>query len=465
MNPGLPLRVQPILLYEVAKMRQATSWRNWGGIHSEEDAASELGRISEEWKSMVSKADFPLTALPAVKIKTKEEAIAIRDAEDYDTPVVYAAGGWVDALEACFSEKRNNLIFLRHKPGPVYLWYEIAHNRFLRQGGEGLELDEFRYPSGMTVDDVTVDVTDELLTKLRVLYAIRNFTGKRIVALGGSQGWCCPPAPAISQGKFKIDIRSVPYDDLAKRIRSAKADRRLQDRASKSADAYLGLNGTTLETERKFLVNAFILHGLIRELMAEHETDAFTINNCMDTVIPMAETTACLPLSLINDEGAMAFCESDFNVIPAGILLRYITGKPVFLNDPTYPHDGMVTVAHCTAPRRMDGKNWASTRLLTHFESDYGAAPKVELPIGTRVSMVCPDGGQKKWVGFTGMVEDNPFLDICRTQFDVRIDGNWDRLLHDHRGFHWMMAVGDAMKEMEYACAKIGIAWENTSKA
>jgi hypothetical protein len=79
--------------------------------------------------------------------------------------------------------------------------------------------------------------------------------------------------------------------------------------------------------------------------------------------------------------------------------------------------------------------------------------------------MVCPDAGQKKWVGFTGTVEGNPFLDICRTQFDVRIHGNWDRLLHDHRGFHWMMAVGDAMKEMEYACAKIGVEWENTSEA
>ena len=465
MNPGLPLRVQPILLYEVPQKRPATSWRNWGGIQSDGDAAEELGRIGREWKALESRAEFPLRSLPAVKIKTKEEAAALRDAEGVDTAVVYAAGGWVDALEACFSEKKNNLIFLRHQPGPVYLWYEIVHNRFLRQGGEALELDRFRFPSGMTVDDVVVDEPDELLTKLRTLYAVRNFMGKRIVALGGSGGWCCPPAPSISQGKFKIDIRSIPYEDLARRIRSARSDRALLDRAEKSADAYLGLKRTRLETDKKFVVNAFALHTLIKDLMAEHETDAFTINNCMGTVIPMAETTACLPLSLINDEGAMAFCESDFNVIPSGILLRYITGKPVFLNDPTFPHDGMVTVAHCTAPRRMDGKNWAVARILTHFESDYGAAPKVELPVGTRISMVCPDAGQKKWVGFTGTVEGNPFLDICRTQFDVRIHGNWDRLLHDHRGFHWMMAVGDAMKEMEYACAKIGVEWENTSEA
>ena len=91
--------------------------------------------------------------------------------------------------------------------------------------------------------------------------------------------------------------------------------------------------------------------------MDEAETDAITINDCMGTIMGMSETTACLPLSLLNDDGYLAFCESDFVVIPSGILLHYISGKPVFLNDPTYPHDGMVTLAHCTAPRKMDGED------------------------------------------------------------------------------------------------------------
>jgi hypothetical protein len=32
----------------------------------------------------------------------------------------------------------------------------------------------------------------------------------------------------------------------------------------------------------------------------------------------------------------------------------------------------------CTAPRKLDGAENHELRLLTHFESDYGAAPKVE---------------------------------------------------------------------------------------
>ncbi len=85
------------------------------------------------------------------------------------------------------------------------------------------------------------------------------------------------------------------------------------------------------------------------------------------------------PPSLLNDAGYLAFCESDFVVITSGILLHYASGLPVFLNDPTYPHDGIVTLAHCTAPRKMDGRRAERAKILTHFESDYGAAPKVEM--------------------------------------------------------------------------------------
>ena len=48
----------------------------------------------------------------------------------------------------------------------------------------------------------------------------------------------------------------------------------------------------------------------------------------MGTIMPLAETSACLPLSTLNDDGYLAFCESDFVVIPAGILMASISGHP-----------------------------------------------------------------------------------------------------------------------------------------
>ncbi len=193
--------------------------------------------------------------------------------------------------------------------------------------------------------------------------------------------------------------------------------------------------------------------------MQEAGTDTMTINQCMGTVMQVSETTACLPLSLLNDEGYMAFCESDFVVIPSGVLLRYISGKPVFLNDPTHPHHGVVTLAHCTAPRRNDGVHDDPVRLLTHFESDYGAAPKVEMRKGQRLTVLDPDFASKRWVGFEGEVVDNPFLPICRSQVDVKIHGDTDRLVEEMRGFHWMACYGNYLAETAYALKKLGIGW------
>jgi hypothetical protein len=80
----------------------------------------------------------------------------------------------------------------------------------------------------------------------------------------------------------------------------------------------------TLETPKPLVEKAFVLCEIFRELLAEAQTDAITVNNCMSTIMPVSETTACLPLTLLNDEGYLAFCESDFVAIPSGILLRYV---------------------------------------------------------------------------------------------------------------------------------------------
>ena len=138
-----------------------------------------------------------------------------------------------------------------------------------------------------------------------------------------------------------------------------------------------------------------------------------------------------------------------------------ISGKPAFLNDPTYPHENVITLAHCTAPRRMDGSKLEPARIVTHFESDYGAAPKVEMKLGQTVTNVMPDFGFKRNVGLLGKIIDNPMFDICRSQIDISFVCDSRKVAEKMPGFHWITVYGDYMKETEYALNKIGIAFEN----
>jgi len=459
---GEPLRIQPVLMYSASRKREETSWKSWGGIQTEQAASEEAERISRELKSLSADADFPLQILPLAKVRSVEEAASVRD-NDHDVILVYPARGSGQVLQTCISGEGDTVIFVRHRSGPIYYWYEALSVAYLSTGDKEPEQGDSSGSRRASVYDVVVDDYQEVLWRLRALYGVKNFVGAKIVALGGAWGKYSPQAVEYAREKHKIEIIEVSYDALAQRMQSAMADRSLVATAEKWAQQYLALPNTTLMTDKKFVTNAFLLYGLFKDLMREQGVSAFTIKNCMSTVLPISRTTACLSLGLLNDEGLLAFCESDFVVIPSGILLRYISGTPVFLHNSTFPHGGIVTCAHCSAPRRMDGKRYEPVKIMTHYESEYGAAPKVETPIGQEVTFIDPEYSTGRWVGFKGNVRDNPLYDVCRSQQDVEIQGNWSQLIREVRDSHWMMTYGDYLKEAGYASRKIGIKWADIS--
>lgn len=454
-----PLRMQPVLLYSVPKRREGTSWRQWGGIQTEDDAKAEKERIEGELKLVKQRSDFALELLPVRLVTDATQAAAVA-AEAHDGTIVYAAGSSEPALRAATPPEKWNIIFCRHRTGPAYVWYEIVHPRYLRK-----MVDEYGQP-GMTIDDVVVDEVNDIVWRLRALHGLKNTLGKKVITIGGAGGWGAggKMAPQRAQELWKLEYVNVPYEQLSERIQKAMADEALVERCRQDAGRYLKHGVTQMSTKREYVDRAFVLTEVFRRIMEEAGTDALTVQHCMGTIMGVSQTTACLPLSLLNDDGYMAFCESDFVVIPSGILLKGISGKPVFLNDPTYPHHGVVTLAHCTAPRRMDGQNYERALMLTHFESDYGAAPKVEMKLGQACTNIVPDFASAKWVGFEGKIVGNPFLDICRSQIDVEIKGDWRSLLSEMKGFHWMMSYGNYLREVGYALSKVGVDWLDVSE-
>jgi hypothetical protein len=452
-----PLAVKPLLTYEVPTRRNQTSWRSWGGIQTEKDAAEEIKRIEGELKTISTRSDFPLSFLPIAGVRTTQDLNSIRDLESADLFLIYAAGGGMDKFDVLNKMGKDIIFFCRHKSGPVYLWYEIISPRYLRQHTDKLAV------KGIDENDVVIDSQDELLWRLRALCGLKNTVGSRILAIGGPGAWSQPLDETMKmvQERYRLDIRTISYEELGKLITEARADNSAVSRAKNRADDYLRDAGVKLETNPKFVENCFVLEEILTRLMDKFSCRAVTINNCMGTIMPLAETSACLTLSLLNDAGYLAFCESDFIVVPAGVLLAHISGKPVFLNDPTYPHDNIITLAHCTAPRRMDGKKTEPARILTHFESDYGAAPKVEMLIGQTVTNIMPDFAFDRNVGLLGKIVANPFHDICRSQIDISFNCDSKTVAEQMPGFHWITVYGDYIRETGYAFKKMGIKFEN----
>ncbi len=447
-----PLTIQPVLMYTVSTPAFQRSYKSWGDIQSDAAAKTESDRISRELQDMQKQADVPMRILPIRLVKSEADAAAIHS-QAYDVLLLYPATGSSAVLRACFARKGDTIIFVRQRSGATYYWYEALSTKIL----ETSNTDPVK---PVHVDDVVVDDYAEVLWRLRALSAVHNLRGSGIIALGGVWGKYSEEAPQVARDRFQMNLIEVSYDELAVRVQAARKEKQLMQKAKAWSDTYLAIPHTTLDTKREFVDNSFFLYWVFKDLMQEHNVSAFTIKSCMGTVMPIAETTACLALGILMDEGYAAFCESDFVVIPGGVLLRHLTGKPVFLHNSTFPHKGEVTCAHCVGPRRMDGVHYDPVKVVTHYESEYGAAPKVEIPVGQKVTFLDPEYSTGRWLGFTGTVQRNPYYQICRSQQDVLIDGHWQKLKNEARDSHWLMVYGDYMQELGYASRKLGIKWD-----
>ena len=113
----------------------------------------------------------------------------------------------------------------------------------------------------------------------------------------------------------------------------------------------------------------------------------------------------------------------------------------------------------------MDGREYEPTRIMTHFESDYGAATKVLYRKGQVTTHIIPNVDLSRWVGIRGKIADVPDLDMCRSQMDVEIAGDWKGLLRGMGGFHTVTCYGDYRREVGYALKKMRIPWEDFSGA
>ena len=457
--PGSPLRLKPVLVFGLSQRRPQTSWRSYGGLQSRQDVDREAQRIAGELKDLAAKAEFPIEVLPVTTAGSDADVAAAKAAEA-DTLLVYASGGPQHWLEQLAASGKPNLLFVRHRSGPVYLWYEIAHFRFIRKS------EDVPAEPNMDYDDVVVDDYGDVLWRLRALYGLKNAMGTKGLAVGGLQSYSRAGqelGPAHVRNVWKFDIRTATHEEVIQRMEKARSDTQAVQDARRRTEELLAQPKVTLKTDREFVVNSFLAMAVFRQMMAETGATNLGVAQCMGGLIPILQTPPCLVLAMLNDDGYTAFCHTDFTHTPPGVLLRHISGRPSFVSNSHFPHHGMLTLAHCAAPRRMNGRDFEPTTLMTHFESDYGAATKVEYTKGQVITNIVPNLRCTKWVGFRGKILDSPAYDMCRSQIDLEIDGDWRRLLRDLQGFHTITCYGDYLREVGYALKKVRIEWENVS--
>ena len=170
--------------------------------------------------------------------------------------------------------------------------------------------------------------------------------------------------------------------------------------------------------EKTDMLAADKTYSVIKKICHDERLDAMTIR-CFD-IVKACNTTSCLALARLNDEGIVAGCEGDMQTLMTMLLAKKLFNEPAFMANPSILTDKTSMFAHCTVPISMCYK----TNMRTHFESGIGVAVQGDLPL-TDYTIMKWGGRQldKFFVTEAKAIKNEYSNHFCRTQitFDINL--------------------------------------------
>ena len=196
-------------------------------------------------------------------------------------------------------------------------------------------------------------------------------------------------------------------------------------------------------SEKTDMLAADKTYSAIKKICQEERLDAMTIR-CFD-IVKACNTTSCLALAKLNDEGIVAGCEGDMQTLMTMLLAKKLLNEPAFMANPSILTDETSMFAHCTVPLSMCYK----TTMRTHFESGIGVAVKGDMPLTDYTIMKW--GGRKLdkfFVTEAKAIKNEYSNHFCRTQitFDINLK---PYLLNHPIGNHHVIIKGRHAEEIK----------------
>lgn len=163
---------------------------------------------------------------------------------------------------------------------------------------------------------------------------------------------------------------------------------------------------------------ALCLYGAMKRLVEKYALNAVSVR-CFD-MLDTACTTGCLALAILNAEGIYAGCEGDMPTLLTMTLLGKLSGRPVFMCNPSRINvsENEMILAHCTLPLDMP-KDYT---LMTHYESDSGIALRGRLREGTYTLFKTDHELKRFMVQKAELLENLSEATLCRTQLRMKIE-------------------------------------------
>lgn len=226
--------------------------------------------------------------------------------------------------------------------------------------------------------------------------------------------------------KFNIELVNIDINEV------------IQDALSRTDDLNEDMFKAKFDHEE--LKRAYHVYKALVNIINKYNLKGITIR-CFDLISSELKTTACLALSLFNDEGIIGCCEGDLPALISMFMVRKVLHKPSFQANPSkidVPTNEMI-IAHCTLPTKMT----TSYKFMTHYESDLGVGIKGELE-EKNIKLFRIGANLDKFVFLDANIEENLNLpNLCRTQIKIHVNGDILYFLKRPLGNHHIIFYSD----------------------
>mgnify|MGYP000376375618 CR=1 FL=1 len=233
-----------------------------------------------------------------------------------DFKIIFIATGGVERLVIQHFERL---------PRPAILLADGMQNSL----AAALEISTWLRGRGMK-SEILHGELPSIIQRVHILYnnfrAQRSLFGKRIGVIGTLlRGWL--PAMWIifwQKRRWGIEYIDIPLERVYEHFKQITDDQVGASCAAVASQALACREGTPED-----LIKAMRLYRAIKRICEEEKLEALTLS-CFK-LIDQIDTTGCLALSLLNDDGIMAGCEGDLQSIFTLLAVKALTGKEGFM--------------------------------------------------------------------------------------------------------------------------------------
>lgn len=422
----------------------------WGFVRCRKDYEEEKENINNEENLIesIKKEGIEVNLLPTIEVENIDDLLKKEEEikkSDVNIVLAISGGGWFscgDLIHGIVAFSNYVIFYDNFKPN-IY-----AGTLFNPPAYKLLEKNALSEKVFLVEGDM-----DKIKIILRAVYSLQKISSSNLVCVGPMNssfgGWI-----SFKKGTEIFGYKTIfyTYDEFVEEFNKFLKDESKCKEAKKVIEEFTSKSKEVIEPTEEKLLRAGIYYLVLKKYVEENKADWITVN-CLGQLVEKTKATPCFAFARFNDDGVVATCEADPTAMITHYLMRHISGKPAFFNDPTVNEkDGTLILAHCTSPTKFLGFNKPSFpyQVRTHHESNYGATPKPFFKEG-EVTISGLSFDMERMLIVKGEVIGSPDLRICRSQVEVKVN-NSSGILKDWQGFHWVLVYGDYTEEMQIIC-------------